>query len=180
MGFQEDFLVVVSTVTETRVLNTHSLSSSAAGLVTGFTGDTVAVTFGSQTIDTTLVGYRLGGMDWQFTNVTAGGTHLFVSNETAGVGQTYPVNPQTFELRVTNWGYGIQIDQVHVAAGESLVKIPNYGRAIEFIGDSLSSGMYTSYEGLSSFAVSSYIPPDTWEAKHVMSRNFCVWPREYS
>lgn len=91
-------------------------------------------------------------MDWAFTNVTAGATHLLVSNETAGVNETYPVNPLTFELRVTNWAYGIQIDKVHVAAGESLVKIPPYNRTIEFIGDSLSAGMYTSYEGLSSFA----------------------------
>jgi hypothetical protein len=91
-------------------------------------------------------------MPWQFTNVTAGATHLLVTNDTLGVNQTYPVNPQTFELRVTNWAYGVQIAQVHVAAGEQLIEVPNYGRAIEFIGDSLSAGMYTSYEGLSSFA----------------------------
>ncbi|KAI1401585.1 SGNH hydrolase-type esterase domain-containing protein [Hypoxylon fuscum] len=125
---------------------------SAPGLVFGFTGDIVAITFGELTSNTTLVGFRIGGMDWAFTNVTAGATHLLVSNETAGVNETYPVNPLTFELRVTNWAYGIQIDKVHVAAGESLVKIPPYNRTIEFIGDSLSAGMYTSYEGLSSFA----------------------------
>lgn len=92
-------------------------------------------------------------MDWQFTNVTSGGTHLLVTAATEGVNQTYPYNPLTFELRVSNWGYGIQIDQVHVAAGQTLASVPNYGRAVEFIGDSLSSGMYTSYEGLSGFAV---------------------------
>lgn len=91
-------------------------------------------------------------MDWQFTNVTAGGTHLLVTRDTAGVNTTYPVSPATFELRVTNWGYGVQIDKVHVAAGAGLVAVPNHGRAIEFIGDSLSAGMYTSYEGLSGFA----------------------------
>ncbi|KAI1472530.1 SGNH hydrolase-type esterase domain-containing protein [Daldinia caldariorum] len=125
---------------------------SAPGLVFGFTGSTVAITFGELTTDTTLVGYRIGGMDWTFTNVTAGATHLLVTPSTPGVNETYPVNPLTFELRVTNWAYGVQISKVHVAAGESLIKIPPYKRTIEFIGDSLSAGMYTSYEGLSSFA----------------------------
>ncbi|ORY67622.1 Lipase, GDSL-like protein [Pseudomassariella vexata] len=125
---------------------------SAPGLVFGFTGETVAITFGNETVDFTLVGYRLDGLDWMFTNVTAGATHLFVNPETPGVNVTYPVNPATFELRVTNWAYGVQIDKVHVAAGDGLVKLPNPGRAIEFIGDSLSAGMYTAYEGLSSFA----------------------------
>ncbi|KAI1417412.1 Lipase, GDSL-like protein [Hypoxylon sp. FL1857] len=124
---------------------------SAPGLVFGFTGDTVAITFGELTTDTTLIGYRIGGMDWSFTNVTAGATHLLVSRETPGVNETYPVNPLTFELRVTNWAYGVQIEKVHIAAGEKLIKIPPFKRSIEFIGDSLSSGMYTSYEGLSSF-----------------------------
>ncbi|KAH8199012.1 hypothetical protein TruAng_006841 [Truncatella angustata] len=127
---------------------------SASGLVFGFSGDTVAVTFGDATINGTLVGYRLSGMDWQFTNVTAGGTHLLVTNETAGIDQTSPISPHTFELRVSNWGYGVQIDKVHVAANGSLISVPNHGRAIEFIGDSLSAGMYQTYEGLSSFAAS--------------------------
>ncbi|XDG07895.1 hypothetical protein ABKA04_007510 [Annulohypoxylon sp. FPYF3050] len=125
---------------------------SAPGLIFGFTGDTVAITFGELTTDTTLIGYRVGGLDWIFTNVSAGATHLLVSPETPGVNETLPINPLTFELRVTNWAYGVQIDKVHVAPGESIIKIPPYKRTIEFIGDSLSSGMYTSYEGLSSFA----------------------------
>ncbi|KAI1391960.1 SGNH hydrolase-type esterase domain-containing protein [Hypoxylon trugodes] len=125
---------------------------SAPGLVFGFTGQTVAITFGEHTINSTLIGYRIAGLDWTFTNVTAGATHLLVSPETPGVNETQPINPLTFELRVTNWEYGVQIDKVHVGAGESLVKIPAYNRTIEFIGDSLSAGMYTSYEGLSSFA----------------------------
>ncbi|KAI5921160.1 Lipase, GDSL-like protein [Camillea tinctor] len=125
---------------------------SAAGLVFGFTGDTVAITFGGATIDTTLIGYRISGMDWNFTNVTSGATHMLVTPETLGVDQPDPFNPQRFELRVSNWGYGVQIDKVHVAAGQSLIKIPNFNRTIEFIGDSLSSGMYTSYESMSGFA----------------------------
>ncbi|KAI1437032.1 Lipase, GDSL-like protein [Xylaria sp. CBS 124048] len=125
---------------------------SAAGLVFGFSGDTVAITFGENTVNGTLVGYRLAGMDWTFTNVTVGGTHLFVTPETPGVNETYPVVPLRFEMHVSNWGYGVQIDQVHVASGESLIKIPPYGRTIEFIGDSLSAGDFQTYESMSSFA----------------------------
>lgn len=125
---------------------------SAPGLVLGFTGETVAITFGKQTVNSTLVGYRVNGLDWMFTNITAGATHLLVSPDSSGVNVTYPFNPSRFELRVTNWAYGVQIDKVHVAAGQKLIKIANYPRMIEFIGDSLSSGMYTAYEGLSSFA----------------------------
>jgi hypothetical protein len=39
-----------------------------------------------------------------------------------------------------------------VAAGEKLVKLPDFDRRIEVIGDSLAAGMYASYEGLSSWA----------------------------
>ncbi|KAI2619578.1 SGNH hydrolase-type esterase domain-containing protein [Hypoxylon sp. NC1633] len=125
---------------------------SSPGLVFGFTGDTVAITFGELTTNATLVAYRIGGLDWAFTNVTAGATHLLVSSETPGVNETFPISPLTFELRVTNWIYGVQIDKVHVAAEQSLVKVPPHKRTIEFIGDSLTVGMYTTYEGLSSFA----------------------------
>lgn len=117
----------------------------------GYTGQTIAITFGPHTVNKTLVGYRMDGMDWQFTNVTTGGTHLFVTPANHP-NATYPINPSTFELRVSNWGYGIQIDQVHVAAGEKLLKVPDFGRTIEFIGDSLQAGMYTSYEAMSGFA----------------------------
>ncbi|KAK3354913.1 SGNH hydrolase-type esterase domain-containing protein [Neurospora tetraspora] len=125
---------------------------SAPGIKFGYTGQTVAVTFGNWTSDGVLVGYRISGLDWIFTNVTVGGTHLFVSPETPGSDLTAPISPSTFELRVTNWAYRIQIEAVHVAEGEKLIKIPDYGRRIEVIGDSLASGMYTSYEGLSSWA----------------------------
>ncbi|KAK7750419.1 hypothetical protein SLS62_007607 [Diatrype stigma] len=141
---------------------------SSAGLVFGFTGDTVAITFGDLTTDGTLVGYRISGMDWAFTNVTAGGTHLLVTSETPGVtavgavavgGRNCPSSSDPppspllrFELRVSNWAYGVQIKSVHVRHGEQLVEIPSYNRSIEFIGDSLSAGMYQTYEGLSSFA----------------------------
>lgn len=85
---------------------------SAPGLKFGFSGNQVAITFGPETINTTLVAYRVSGQDWLFTNVTAGATHLFVSDKTVGVELTAPINPKTFELRVTNWEYGVQIEKV--------------------------------------------------------------------
>ncbi|GAB1311692.1 GDSL-like Lipase/Acylhydrolase-like protein [Madurella fahalii] len=125
---------------------------SVPGIKFGYTGQTVAITFGNLTSDGVLVGYRIGGLDWMFTNITAGATHLLVSPDTPGASLTGPIDPWTFEMRVTNWAYGVQIDAVHVAAGERLIKLPDFNRRIEVIGDSLASGMYTSYEGLSSWA----------------------------
>ncbi|KAK3694801.1 SGNH hydrolase-type esterase domain-containing protein [Podospora appendiculata] len=125
---------------------------SAPGIKFGYTGQTVAISFGHLTSPGVLIAYRIGGLDWTFTNVTARGTHLLVSADTPGSSLTTPINPWTFEMRVTNWAYGVQIDSIHVAAGEKLVKLPDFGRRIEVIGDSLAAGMYTSYEGLSSWA----------------------------
>lgn len=99
-----------------------------------------------------LVAYRINGEDWQFSNITTNATHLLVSPSTEGVDLTSPISPSTFELRVTNWAYGVQVKSVHVAAGASLIKLKDYNRRIEVIGDSLSSGMYGTYEGLSSYA----------------------------
>jgi hypothetical protein len=117
----------------------------------GFTGEQVAITFGPLTSNTTLVGYRIDGQDWQFTNITTGATHLLVNPSTTGINLTTPINPSTFEIRVTNWAYGVQIEAIHVAKGERLVKIPDYDRTIEVIGDSLSAGQYATLEGLSSY-----------------------------
>ncbi|KAK2768029.1 gdsl-like lipase acylhydrolase domain protein [Colletotrichum kahawae] len=122
------------------------------GIKFGFTGQSVAVTFGNETINSTLVAYRIVGLDWIHTNVTAGATHLFVSPETPGIELAGPISPVTFEMRVTNWAYGVQIDKVHVAAGEKLVNILDCPRRVEFIGDSLSAGMYNTYEALAGFA----------------------------
>ena len=80
------------------------------------------------------------------------GTHQLISAATPGFNLSLASQPQTFELRVSNWAYGVQITGVHVAANASLVRLPDYGRRIEIIGDSISSGMYNSYEGLSSWA----------------------------
>ncbi|KAK4145780.1 lipase [Dichotomopilus funicola] len=125
---------------------------SAPGISFGYTGQTVAISFGNLTDNGVLVGYRIGGLDWMFTNITSGATHLLVSPDAPGSNETAPINPTTFELRVTNWAYGVQIEAVHVAEGEKLIKIPDFGRRIEVIGDSLAAGMYTTYEGLSSWA----------------------------
>lgn len=127
-------------------------SNRAPGLKFGFTGETVAITFGPYTTDTTLIAYRVDGQDWQFTNVTTNATHLLISPDTPGANLSTPINPSTFEMRVTNWAYGVQIAAVHVAKRERLVSIPNYERTIEVIGDSLSAGQYATLEGLASYS----------------------------
>lgn len=124
---------------------------SAPGIVFGYTGQTVAITFGNLTDAGVLVGYRISGLDWQFANVTGGATHLLVNPDTPGSNLTSPISPSTFEFRVSNWGRGVQISKVHVAAGEKLIKIPDFDRRLEVIGDSLSAGYSGTYEGLSSF-----------------------------
>jgi hypothetical protein len=40
---------------------------------------------------------------------------------------------------------------VHVSSNSTLTKLPNYGKSIELIGDSLASGMYATYEAFSGF-----------------------------
>ena len=84
-----------------------------------------------------LVAYRFAGQDWQFSNVTANLTYQFITPATTGVNLTIPENGvTTFEMRVTNWAYGVQIEKVWTSANGSLVKIPNYPLALEVIGDS--------------------------------------------
>ena len=150
MGQQIHLLVVVRAPCLALLLKTDCCR--APGLKFGFTGQQVAITFGPYTTDTTLIGYRIDGEDWQFTNVTTNATHLLVSPSTPGVNLTAPINPGTFELRVTNWAYGVQIAAVHVAEGEHLISIPKFGRTIEIIGDSLSAGQYATLEGLASYS----------------------------
>jgi hypothetical protein len=131
----------------------HNLTiNSAPGLKFGFTGKKVAITFGPLTTNSVLIAYRIAGQDWQLTNITTSATHLLVNANTPGISLTGPISPSTFELRVTNWAYGAQIDSVHVSQGEKLVRVPDFGRTIEVIGDSLSSGDFATLEGLSSYA----------------------------
>jgi hypothetical protein len=126
---------------------------AAPGLKFGFTGENVAISFGSHTTPGVLVAFRFAGQNWQFTNVTANSTHQFISSSTPGMNQTLPSQlPLPFELRVTNWAYGVQIGGIHVSKSSTLIKLPNHPKTIEFIGDSLSAGMYATYEALSGFA----------------------------
>ncbi|KAK2627850.1 hypothetical protein QTJ16_002496 [Diplocarpon rosae] len=125
---------------------------SAPGLKFGFTGEEVAITFGSYTSNSTLISYRINGQDWQFTNVTTNATHLLVSPSIPGVNLSTPISPSTYEMRVTNWAYGVQIMSIHVSQGQEILKIPSFERNIEVIGDSLSAGQYSTLEGLSSYS----------------------------
>ena len=111
---------------------------SAPGLKFGFTGNDVAITFGQYTDPGVLVAYRYAGQDWQFSNVTANATYQFISSSTPGVNLTQPSDGvTTFEMRVTNWAYGVQIAKVWTSASGGLIKIPDHPLMIEVVGDSL-------------------------------------------
>lgn len=109
------------------------------------TGNQVAISFGNWTSPGVLVGFRFDGLDWTFTNISASSTHLFTELEIDAS------NPSVFEIRVTNYAYGIQIKSVHTAPNSTLFKVPDFKRRLEVIGDSLSSGYSASYEGLAGF-----------------------------
>ncbi|EME77757.1 uncharacterized protein MYCFIDRAFT_191153 [Pseudocercospora fijiensis CIRAD86] len=127
---------------------------SAPGLKFGFKADNVAITFGNYTSHGVLIAYRLDGQDWMLTNVTANSTHLLITPSTTGWNLTTSKEGlRTFELRVTNWAYGVQIDCIHLSGPQNtLVKLPDYTRRIEVIGDSLSAGSGTTLEGISSWS----------------------------
>ncbi|PLN86889.1 GDSL-like lipase/acylhydrolase domain protein [Aspergillus taichungensis] len=114
---------------------------SSPGIKFGFTGEKLALSFGKNTDQGVLVAYRIGGLDWQFSNVTANATFQFAGHASAGVHPTAPTAAKTFEMR-----------GVSVAANSTLTKVKEYPKTIEIIGDSLSSGQYGTYEGLSSWA----------------------------
>jgi hypothetical protein len=124
---------------------------SAPGLKFGFQAESVALSFGNYTSQGVLLAYRLDGQDWSLTNVTANSTQLLITTGTPGYNLTSASAVKTLEVRVTNWAYGVQLSGVHVSGGNaSLVKIPNYTRTMEFIGDSLSAGQYGTLETISS------------------------------
>lgn len=126
---------------------------SAPGLKFGFQAENVAISFGPHTSEGVLIAYRLDGQDWTLTNVTANSTHHLVKPSTPGYNLTSASAVKTLELRITNWAYGVQLSAVHVGGpGSSLVRLPLYGRTIEFIGDSLSAGALATLEGISSYA----------------------------
>ena len=125
---------------------------SAPGIKFGFTGSNVALSFGNYTDAGVLLAWRIDGQDWQFSNVTANSTYQFVSAGTTGANLTDPGAYQTFEMRVTNWAYGVQLQGVHVDASAKLIQLPLYSKTVEIIGDSLSAGQYATYEGISSWS----------------------------
>ncbi|KAL4908621.1 hypothetical protein BDW74DRAFT_175304 [Aspergillus multicolor] len=118
---------------------------STPGIKFAFTGEKLALSFGEHTDNGVLVAYRVGGQDWQFSNVTADDTYQFVGPETTGVDLREYSEQQTFELRV-------QLEGVSVEPDAAIYKIEPFPKMVEVIGDSLSSGDYATYEGLSSWA----------------------------
>lgn len=124
---------------------------SAPGIKVGFTGDNLALSFGQYTSEGVLTAWRLDGQDWQFANVTANTTYQYIDADTTGFNLTNSTS-RTFEMRVTNWAYGVQLESVSVDVDARLYEVPRASRTVEIIGDSLSSGQYATYEGISSWA----------------------------
>ncbi|KAL3481045.1 SGNH hydrolase-type esterase domain-containing protein [Aspergillus californicus] len=123
---------------------------SAPGLKLQFSGSKLALSFGEYTSEGTLVAYRLGTLDWLFTNVTADASYQFI-----GPGTQYeevPDGDKVFEMRVTNWGIGVQIAGASVDIDDHLTKPPQHKRKVEIIGGSLTGGQYATYETLSSWS----------------------------
>ncbi|KAL2817524.1 SGNH hydrolase-type esterase domain-containing protein [Aspergillus cavernicola] len=118
---------------------------SAPGIKFAFTGEKLALTFGEHTVNGVLVAYRVGGQDWEFANVTANDTYQFVGPWTTGVNLTEATAQRTFEMRV-------QLAGVSVDADAALYEVKPFPKMVEIIGDSLSSGDFATYEGLSSWA----------------------------
>lgn len=79
---------------------------SAPGIKVEFSGEKLAVHFGPSTNTGVLVAYRIGSLDWQFSNITASSTYQFVGPESELKDGDEPVGKNTFEMRVTNWGIG--------------------------------------------------------------------------
>ncbi|KKK22393.1 hypothetical protein ARAM_002234 [Aspergillus rambellii] len=117
---------------------------SAPGLKVQFSGEKLALSFGEHTSDGVLVAYRIGTLDWLFSNVTADSTYQFI-----GPGTAYEELPdeedRVFELRVQIAGVSVDVD-------DYLIKPPTFRRKVEIIGGSITGGQYATYETLSSWA----------------------------
>ncbi|OOQ88723.1 acetylxylan esterase [Penicillium brasilianum] len=116
----------------------------APGIKVEFTGDKLAVSFGPSTTDGVLVAYRLGSLDWQFSNVTADATYQFVGNWTE-LNDEEIREKKIFEMRV-------QIAGVATANNAELTVPPKFDKKVEIIGGSIASGQYGTYETISSWA----------------------------
>lgn len=96
--------------------------------------------------------YRIGSLDWQFSNITASSTYQFVGPWSELKDGDEPVDKNVFEMRVTNWGIGVQIAGVAVANDAVLTKAPTFPKRVEIIGGSLASGQFATYETISSWS----------------------------
>ncbi|RAH68065.1 SGNH/GDSL hydrolase family protein [Aspergillus aculeatinus CBS 121060] len=123
---------------------------SAPGIKVEFSGNKLALSFGPSTSNGALVAYRIGSLDWRFSNVTADATYQFIGPDdfTDGV----DTKSNVFEMRVTNWGIGVQLAGVSVAKDAYITKPTPYKRKVEIIGGSLAGGQYATYETLSSWS----------------------------
>lgn len=132
------------------------------------------------TSDGVLLAWRLDGQDWQFSYVASKKTCQFIDSASLGFNLS-PALVRSFEIRVTNWAYGIQLESVLVGNYERLLSIARLPRNIEIIGDLLSAGQYTTYESISSwfwggignaeFTISAYlgiclVDTDCWDNAH--------------
>ncbi|KAL4805360.1 SGNH hydrolase-type esterase domain-containing protein [Aspergillus unguis] len=117
---------------------------SAPGIKLQFSGSKLAVSFGEHTSEGTLVAYRIGNLDWLFTNVTAQATYQFI-----GEGTEYAELPgdgdHVFEMRVQIAGASVDVD-------DHLTKPPRFKKKVEIIGGSLTGGQYATYETISSWS----------------------------
>ncbi|KAE9380040.1 hypothetical protein N431DRAFT_539766 [Stipitochalara longipes BDJ] len=108
--------IVAAAIRITNYPNTTIDRSRVPGLKFGFTGSQIAITFGPNTSDTTFMGC--------------------LKSNPATAGLTYPITPSTFEMRVIKWAYGLQ----------KSIKVADFPRTIKVFGDSLSAGIYATYE----------------------------------
>ncbi|KAL5362409.1 acetylxylan esterase [Aspergillus floccosus] len=125
--------------------DTNHVSCNIPGIKLGFTGNNLAINFGTQTSENVLVAYRIGGLDWEFSNVTANATYQFVGPWTSALNTTQKTDAKAFEIRV-------QIGGVFVDKDAQLARPAEFNKTVEIIGDSLSAGQYATYEGLASWA----------------------------
>ncbi|KAI2688571.1 CAZyme family CE2 [Penicillium roqueforti] len=107
---------------------------SAPGIKVEFSGEKLAVHFGPSTNTGVLVAYRIGSLDWQFSNITASSTYQFVDES----------------HKLGHWI--IQIAGVAVANDAVLTKAPTFPKRVEIIGGSLASGQFATYETISSWS----------------------------
>ncbi|KAK5800855.1 hypothetical protein VI817_003067 [Penicillium citrinum] len=105
---------------------------------------TLAVSFGPKTSDGALVAYRVGNLDWQYSNVTADSTYQFIGEE-SNLGDIPLETGKVFEMRV-------QVASVSSGSDAQLNVPPKFDKKVEVIGGSVAAGQYGTYETLSSWS----------------------------